>query len=328
MQDLYFEPNYGKLYEAIESGVCEEFQFENESGKVHHLFLKRRIPVSISEVQYYDLATPYGYGGPLIIGASEKDKAKLAEQFEAAFRKYCVQNNVVSEFIRFHPLLLNAQDFRRTYEIQHRRCTTGTNLAAYDDPVQSEFSKSTRRNIRNALKAGAAFDVTVNPKELKNFKEIYYATMKRNNADAIYYFSDQYFSDCLRLLGEHIILTEVNFGGKTIGMGLSFVYGQYIHTHLSGTLEEYHHLYPAYLLQYALAVWGKENGYHLIHDGGGRTSDPDDKLLLFKKQFGKNTEFDYFVGHKVWNEEIYQRLAEAAEAQEAPDFFPAYRAPT
>lgn len=325
MQDLYFELNYGKLYEAIESGICEEFIFENELGKVRHLFLKRQIPISFSNVQYYDLVTPYGYGGPLMSGALEENKAELAKNFEAAFHEYCVHNKVVSEFIRFHPLLLNAHDFAGIYKTQHRRCTTGTNLLDYEDPVQSEFSKSTRRNIRNAHKAGATFNVTVNPKGLKNFKEIYYSTMKRNNAEAVYYFNDQYFTDCLRLLGEHIVLTEVSFGGKTIGMGLSFAYGPYIHTHLSGTLEEYHHLSPAYLLQYALAIWGKENGYHLIHDGGGRTSDSKDKLFLFKKQFGKNTEFDYFVGHKIWNKEIYQQLCKSAGTQDESDFFPAYR---
>lgn len=325
MQDLYFELNYGKLYEAIESGVCEVFEFENGLGKVRHLFLKRQIPVPVNGIQYYDLTTPYGYGGPFISEALEENKKELVEQFGKAFQIYCKQHNVVSEFIRFHPLFLNACDFTGIYDIQHRRCTTGTNLHAYEDPVQSEFSKSTRRNIRKAINAGVTFEVTVNPINLKNFKEIYYSTMKRNNADSIYYFDDGYFSDCLRLLGKHVVLTEVNYEGQTIGMGLSFIYNKIIHTHLSGTLEEYHDFSPAYLLQYALAVWGKENGYHLIHDGGGRTSEPDDKLFLFKKQFGKNTEFDYYVGHKIWCSEVYQKLCQEIDAFEETDFFPAYR---
>ncbi|MDN7244593.1 GNAT family N-acetyltransferase [Planococcus shenhongbingii] len=325
MQDLYFDLNYGKLYEAVESGVCEIFEFENNLGKVRHLFLKRKIPNLINGIQYYDLATPYGYGGPLMIEVLEENKNVVEEKFEEAFQNYCQQNNVVSEFVRFHPLFLNAQDFTKIYDVQHRRYTTGTNLQAHEDPVQAEFSKSTRRNIRNAIKAGVTVDISVNPKDLKNFQEVYYSTMKRNNADSIYYFNNQYFSDCLKLLGKHVVLTEVNYGSRTIGMGLSFIYNKSIHTHLSGTLEEYHHLSPAYLLQYALVVWGKENGYHLIHDGGGRTSDPQDKLFLFKKQFGKNTIFDYFVGHKIWNKEIYEELCKATIASEETDFFPAYR---
>lgn len=325
VQDIYFEMAYGKLYEAIESGACDVFEFENELGKVRHLFLKRQISVPIDGVYYYDLTTPYGYGGPLMIGTSKEHKKELAEQFKEAFQNYCEQNHVVSEFIRFHPLFLNGQDFKGVYDVQHRRHTVGTNLQSYEDPIQAEFTKSTKKNIRNALKSGVTFNVIVNPEDLKSFKDIYYATMKRNKADSIYYFDDQYFSDCLTLLGKNVILVEVCYEGKIIGMGLNFIYDKLIHCHLSGTLEEYHQLSPAYVLQYALALWGKENGYHLIHDGGGRTSDPKDTLFQFKKQFGKNTGFDYFVGHKIWNKEIYRELCSAMGVHEETDYFPAYR---
>lgn len=325
LQDLFFEQNYGKLYESIEDGVCEVFNFENSLGKVRHLFLKRKIPILLEGKYYFDLATPYGYGGPLISSVKGSNKQRLIEQFHTAFHQYCSDNNVVSEFIRFHPLFFNAHDFKDIYNVQHRRCTTGTNLLDFEDPIQAEFSKSTKRNIRKAIKEGVTFKVTLYPSDLKDFKNIYYETMNRNNADSIYYFTDEYFSDCLRLLGKHLVLTEVLYRGKTIGMGLSFIYNQVIHTHLSGTLEEYHHLSPAYVLQYALALWGKNNGFHLIHDGGGRTADPDDTLFLFKKQFGKNTEFQYFVGQKIWNNEIYQKLCDALCISNDSGIFPAYR---
>ena len=41
-----------------------------------------------------------------------------------------------------------------------------------------------------------------------------------------------------------------------------------------------------------------ENGFHLVHHGGGVTNDEADSLYQFKKRFGKNTEFRFCVGKK------------------------------
>lgn len=325
MKDLFFEKDYGKLYEKIERGSCEVFEFTHALGSVYHQFIKKEIPVQLKDGPYFDLVTPYGYGGPLMTDIADGKKEELAQLFQEAFWSYCQENKIVGESVRFHPVFSNAHDFKSCYEIVHRRNTTGTNLKIYEDPVQSEFSKSCRRNIRKALKSGVSFSITINPPDLKEFKEIYYSTMDRNKAAEIYYFDDDYFSDCLRRFGKNILLTEVTFEGKVIGMGLNFFYNDLIHTHLSGTLKDYHHLSPAYVLQYALTVWGKDNGISLIHDGGGRTRDPQDSLFLFKKQFGKNTEFEYYFGYKIWNEPIYQALCEEAQVSRSGESFPAYR---
>lgn len=325
MCDLFFEKKYGALYEKIEGGNCEVFEFTHELGTVYHQFIKKEIPIKIYGESYYDLVTPYGYGGPLMSGVSEENKEELAKLFQESFHNYCRENHIVSESVRFHPVFSNAQDFKSCYEIIHRRNTTGTNLQVYEDPVQNEFSKSCRRNIRKALKSGVSFSITINPPDLKDFKSIYYSTMDRNKAADIYYFDDDYFSECLRHFGANILLTEVSYEEKIIGMGLSFFYNDLIHTHLSGTLKEYHHLSPAYVLQYALALWGKDNGISLIHDGGGRTRDPEDSLFLFKKQFGKNTEFEYYFGFKIWNESVYDALCEHVNVSRKNEFFPAYR---
>ncbi|WP_394121462.1 peptidoglycan bridge formation glycyltransferase FemA/FemB family protein [Planococcus donghaensis] len=325
MRDLFFEIEYGQLYEKIENGTCEVFEFSHPFGKVYHQFIKKEIPIKLDDGPYFDLVTPYGYGGPLMTDVAEGKNEELAMLFQEAFQGYCQENRIVSESVRFHPVFENAADFRSCYEIVHRRNTTGTNLEAFEDPVQSEFSKSSRRNVRKALKSGVSFSITINPPDLKDFKAIYYSTMDRNKAANIYYFDDDYFSDCLCRFGENIILTEVVYEEKIIGMGLSFFYNDLIHTHLSGTLKEYHHLSPAYVLQYALAVWGKDNGMALIHDGGGRTRDPEDSLFLFKKQFGKNTEFAYYFGFKIWNSPIYDALCEKAGVSNNTEAFPAYR---
>lgn len=325
LKDLYLEEKYGKLYESIEKGKCEVYEFQSSKGKIRHLFIKRSIPIEIPGGPFYDLVTPYGYGGPVIMEGAAEDKAELVDEFKEAFEKYCEEQKIVCESVRFHPLLRNAQEFEGCYEVKYKRNTIITNLADHKDPILSEYSASCRKSIRKALDAGVEYKILTDPTDLHEFKNLYYSTMRRNNADSVYYFNDEYFSKCLELLKENLIVAEVWSQNQIIGMSLSFVYEKTIHVHLTGTLEEFHHLSPAYVLQYALAVWGKENGMSLIHHGGGRTGEPDDKLYLFKKKFGRNQEAKYYIGQKIWDETLYEVLCNTVNADKETDFFPAYR---
>lgn len=320
--DLYFDENYGKLYEKIENGTVNIFEYEDENGKVTNQFLIREIPEKIDEKIYYDLVTPYGYGGPIIHYSNNKEK--LLESYEKVFTKYCEENNFVSEFVRFHPIVKNHEDFLKMYNAEYMRKTLITKLDE-DDPVINQFGKSARKNIRQAMNRGVNYKVTKAPNTIGSFKEIYYSTMDRNNATDYYYFDDEYFNNILKYYKNNLVLIEAIFEGKVIAAGLYFIYKDIIHIHLSGTLNEYLYLSPAYVLRYAITVWGKENGYKLIHHGGGRSNSEDDSLYLFKKNFAKLYDVDFYIGKKIWNQELYNKLCEIKNVNPDESFFPAYR---
>lgn len=323
--DIYFTEEYGKLCQQIEDGVCETFYYQSDLGSVHHMFIKKQIPQRINNKQYYDLITPYGYGGPLVVLSNNSSAKDLCREFEHAFSEYCSEHSIVSEFVRFHPIMQNAKDFQEIYHPSCIRKTLGTNLEDYEDPVQSEFSKGCRKNIRQALKKGVTYRITESPDNIDAFLEIYYSTMKRDNAADFYYFDKKYFDSAIRLLKDSILFVEAIFEKKTIAAGMYFISDGVIHIHLSGTLSEYLYLSPAYMLRYAVALWGKEHGYQLIHHGGGTSNEPDNSLFVFKKQFAKNTEFDFCIGKKIWNKEIYELLCAQTKQGANNDFFPAYR---
>lgn len=324
--DIYFDDKYGKLYEKADVGRAEIFRFENQYGKIKHQFIKREIPESLwSQEKLYDIVTPYGYGGPVVLEAAEGEKEKLVNSFYSAFSEYCRAERIVSEFIRFHPVLNNALDFKEVYQPIWDRNTLGTNLRDFEDPVQSEFSKRCRKNIRQAVGKGVSFRICYQPKSLDLFKTIYYDTMTRNAASDYYYFDDDYFKMCLENYARNILLIEAVFEDKIIAAGMYFLYNKTIHVHLSGTLHEYLYLSPAYILRYALALWGKENGYELIHHGGGRSNREDDSLYLFKKQFAGHTKFDFYIGRKIWMPDKYTQICKHNNKSEESDFFPAYR---
>ena len=324
MQDIYFNENYGKLYEKIEKGKSEIFKFENEDGAISNQFIIREIPEKIDGITYYDIITPYGYGGP-IIERVNGDKKKLLEEYEKSFSKYCENNNIVSDFVRFHPIINNAEDFKDIYEVCYIRNTLGTNLKISDDPISDEFSKSCRKTIRQVLKKGITFNVIEDVKDFEEFKRIYYLNMDRKKATDYYYFNDEYFNLMDKYFHKNLIQMQAIYNNKVIAEGLYFVYNKTIHAHLSGTDTEYLYLSPAYILKYGTAIWGKQHGYELIHYGGGTSNSEDDPLYIFKKKFSQNTEFKFYIGKKIWNSKIYDELCQKSDIKICDDFFPAYR---
>lgn len=321
--DIYFEPDYAVLYETEENRAVE-YRFECEYGFITNLFLKRQIDIKLpDEVQYFDIVTPYGYGGPVIHWTN--DKEKLIQAYMDDFGRYTEKEHIIAEFVRFHPILGNGVDFKEVYKSIFDRKTVGTNLT-YDDVIAKEFSKHKRKDIRKALKnPEIRYEVDENPSTLQDFLKIYYSTMDRDKADDYYYFKPDYFQAMLEKFREHITAGRVFLGDQLIAMGVYFRYGKYLHAHLSGTLSEYLDYSPANILKYALAVYGHENGYEVIHYGGGSSRSPENGLYRFKKEFGKNTEFDFYIAKKVWNEEIYKQICSAVGADVNSDFFPAYR---
>lgn len=312
--DIYFQEKYGVVNEQIELGKAVHFVHECEYGKVIHTFIKRTIPLNDVGETFYDIRTPYGYGGPLIVKALNKEL--LLQDFEKSFSLYCEHNNIATEFIRFHPIAKNALDFQHIYAIVFDRHTVGTNLQISENPIETEFSKSCRNNIRRALRKGLSYSIIESPKNLDDFKIIYYETMGRNKATDFYYFGDEYFEKLLYYFANRLLVVNVFFEGSIVASGLYFISHGIVHIHLSGTLNEFLHLNPPYILRFAITEWAIKHGYKYLHHGGGRTNAENDSLFLFKKQFGLNTAFDYYIGEKIWNPEAYEMICERKQPGE------------
>lgn len=331
--DIYFEEKYVELSLLLEEEGSEVFiySYEDENGKISNYVIKRPINIKIDDNKYFDIITPYGYGGPIIeyINQDIKNvKLKLLENFEKDFTKTCIKNNIVSEFVRFHPVLKNALDFKEMYNpifLQHTIAT----YCHEGNPTEVEFSKSARKTIRRSLAQNVRYEIIENPKNLDVFKEVYYATMDRHDAKNFYYFSNEYFDYIINNFNDNIINVNIieNENNIVISSGLYFIYdNKYIHAHLSGTRPEYLQFSPAYILKQVVAEWAYNNGYKLIHYGGGYSSDPENPLYLFKKKFTKKDPLDYYIGKKIYNNEIYERLVKRTKTEES-NFFPQYRDP-
>ena len=323
--DIYFTHAYGKLNEWVDQGTCHVFQHHSPYGTIRHMFIKRPIPETGSQEIWYDLVTPYGYGGPLCQAVVPGKEAELLHGFEEDFGEYCQRHRIVSEFIRFHPLAGNADCFQNLYEIRHDRKTVGTDLQTYSDPYHQELSKSCRANIRKALKNGLEFRITENPSKLEDFMAVYYHSLNRNGSSDYYYFPKEYFDQCIRDFRDHLLLAEVYHGKQILSMGLCFIWSRKLFIHLSGTAEDAYHRSAAYLLRHGILEWAGNHGVHLVYHGGGKSSRDNDSLYVFKKRFGMNTSFPFYTGKRIWNQAVYDDLCNRHSKPAESCFFPSYR---
>lgn len=322
MTDIYLTPAYARLYETMEQGKAEEWVLNSPHGRISYTFIKRKIE-SETEQDYYDITTPYGYGGPVVLEVN--DKVALLAEFEQAFKEYCQAENIVSEFIRFHPILENATDFKTVYQPIYLRQTVGTSVDPEGQTPLLEFNQSTRKLVRRAEKQGVTYRVVTAPENLDDFLAIYYATMDRNQADTFYYFDRAYFEACVAVFKENLVLIEVSLADKVIGACIYFRSGKVLHEHLMGSLTDYLSYSPVYVLKHAAVQWAAEEGIELIHYGGGLSNAEDDPLFQFKRKFTKSTLFDFYIGKKIHLPEVYDQICQSKGISSDDPFFPAYR---
>ncbi|MFZ7121503.1 MAG: GNAT family N-acetyltransferase [Eubacteriaceae bacterium] len=328
VEDVYFNYKYAKLCELIEHGKAEKYIFENENGVIYYQYIKRLIPVSVDDIDYYDIITPYGYGGPLIIRCIQGKQAQLINEFNKSFISKCKENRIVSEFIRFHPILKNYMFFKDIYNPIFLRNTVAINLSK-KDILMDEFSRSCRNKVRKGKKSSVNIEFDFNCNSIDAFYDIYIETMKKNNASNFYFFPLDYFKYAKNHLKDYFFIVNARLDSKIIASSIFLHTDNYLHWHLGGTLPNYYCYASDNLILYEVAKWGKKTNKKYIHLGGGFTNSEDDGLFIFKKSFTKDTVFDFYIGKRILNQNIYDLLTIKKRKNKREmhrDFFPEYRA--
>ena len=327
-QDVYYLPGYHHAYERQGDGVAYAFCAIDGNDWLFHPFLLRKIE-KIGDVVLtdlvHDIETVYGYTGPL---STTADESFLADAW-SKFHEWCETQNVVAEFIRFNPLLDNSSLVDASYEVKLDRETIAVDLNCSEEQLWSSYPSGQRSKIRKAITSGLTCSELPVSEGLPAFTEIYTRTMDRVGAASYYYFSDTYLQELAAELGEHLKLFAVSdTAGTILAAALFFTYDKFIHYHLGGSESRARDLRPNNLLFHTVAEWGRQRGYGRFHLGGGRSPNPDDHLLRFKKTFS-SLRGNFYTGRKVHNPAIYERLCSQWLKQRnqttRPDYFLFYR---
>lgn len=321
--EIYYQWQYMDAFEKNSDGIPKLAYAEKDNKYVYNAFFVRNIEKDLNletdKANYFDIITPYGYGG---IFCTNKDK-ELLEYFFKEFENYCKNNKIVSEFVRLSPFLSNYSNYDNRYDIKNISKTVYMKLDN-SEQIWNDLESRCRNTIRKAQKNNLVIKSGFNKEKMDEFIQIYNETMKRDNADGYYFFKNDFFDSILENLKNFARIYTVYYENKPISSSIILYNGKSAHYHLSGTLSEYMNLGANNLSLYEIALDLCDRGYKSFHLGGGYGGD-NSPLLKFKKSFNKFGELDFYIGKKIWNKDQYNRLCKQRGINEVDGFFPAYR---
>ncbi len=306
--DVYYKCEYAASFMENEDGTPYLLNFVGKTGRMCYPIIEKDIAFfgSFQEIlpkgSYFDWNTPYGYGGPLSDSEcfTDEDKAEFKKElFELAEKR-----NVVSQFLRFHPLLQNQVVLGDAIENVYIKDTVFINMDTQED-LMVQMDPKNRNLIRKAIKSGIEIRHD-SGKMMEEFIEIYNATMNRDNARSFYYFPKSYYEFMKEKMEEETEYFYAFKDGKMVAASIFFYGNGVMHYHLSGNYLEYRTFAPTNLILYEAANWGRSIGMKALHLGGGLGV--EDSLFHFKKQFNKNGRIGFYIGRNIFDKEKYAEL--------------------
>jgi hypothetical protein len=319
LEDVYYSKEYISLYLKEDEKIFE-FEYKEDDFIFYTIAIKRpivKIGNQIIDDGYYDLETAYGYGGFYV---NTENKEFIEKAFEK-YNKKCLEENIIAEFIRFHTF--------NNFPLHHSRFL---NMNIYDrDVVYIDLSlskdkrwKSYSSNTRNILRKCERELVFQKSNNLDKFIELYEKTMDKNKATEFYYFSRDYYEKLLN--NESIELYEIKKYDEVISSGFFMFSNGFGHYHLSANNYDIRQYNANYFILDQIFEIAKNKGKKYFILGGGTTNLKDDSLLKFKQKFSQLTK-PFYIGGKIYNDEIYNKYKTIWEEQSKQDikYFLKYR---
>lgn len=326
--DVFHLPNYTKSFKIHGDGEPLLFYFENHEIKAINVVMLRdissdsRFSGHLPQKTFFDLSTPYGYGGFLLEGDITDDSLKVLNE---KYSTYCKNAGIISEFVRFHPVLDNSQYANAIYDVTKLGKTISVSLAT-QEKIWSNLAN--RKKINKAKKLGIQVLWGRTPELFNQFRSMYIETMKNNAATDYYYFKEEFFDTILNDLKQNSMIFYATYEGRIVAMVLVIFANHGMHTFLSALDQEFKNLPATNLLFYEVASWGCENGFKTLHLGGG-LGNKEDSIYKFKEGFNKHSNTFFSIGKKIFDEEKYNELVDFRRKEKGFDvsglFFPLYR---
>jgi len=310
LNDIYYSKEYTSLY-LKEHEKLFEFRYQEDDKIFYNLSIKRPILNIANKMVtdgYFDLETAYGYGGYYV---NTEDK-NFIEKALAEYAYRCNEENIIAEFIRFHPFNDFPTKHNNVFDLNiYDRDVVIKNLP--EDVISSYTSK-----VRNIVKRATEKVEILQSSNIDKFIELYNATMLKNDAEDFYFFDKKYYMNLLK--NNNVKLYEVKYENTIIAMAFFMFKGAVGHYHLSANTELSYKVNS----NYALLNYVFDEAKFML--GGGTTSKEDDSLFKFKKKFSKELK-PFYISGKVFNKEIYDKYNKIWQVQNKDDvkYFLKYR---
>ncbi|MEN3045235.1 MAG: hypothetical protein ABDH37_08520 [Candidatus Hydrothermales bacterium] len=319
--DIFYTYDFIEANCQIEKGVPEAIFYEGDEGIFFYPYIKRSlndlIYVPDKFREYFDITSPYGVGGPLLVGKI-KNLSKMIEDF---FK----DSKVISEFVRFHPLIENYKNFEGIYTLIKVSSIVYVDFLDFkgEEEMFKSLRENHRRNINYAIRE--SFEIKINYPE--NFYELFYdkyiETMRNKMAEKRHFFPKSFFEKIKNINGVEFWLLFKDGLFITGDIFLKkYPYSSYfLGSGFSSKLKGLNHFL---IYSFMKDVFRKNFRFLMLGGGVGK----DDSLFHFKLGFSRRIK-NYFISKKIYFEKIYNELVEEfikfKKIKEKPLLFPQYR---
>ena len=286
------------------------------------------LPIIIRDIdaKYWDAISPYGYGGPVLDDSlTDYEMNTLLE----AIKVFLYRQGCVSLFTRLNPIVNKDWSSNIGTLVTHG-FTLISDLSKSEDEHWQETQNQHRRGIKKALSQNIVAEVeSLDVQGIEIFLGIYRETMTKVGADDYYFFDENYFYHLADNLQDRLLLVTAYDNDKAIAASIYTACKEsgIMQFYLGGTLNEYRKLQPSKLITHVAREWGRQNGYKVLHFGGGLSCNSD-SLYEYKKGFSSQ-QLVFKTWRLITNVEKYVQLVntddELTENELQSDFFPLYR---
>jgi len=323
-EDIYYTREYAAAYLGANDEVFE-FEYNEKDKYFKNIAIKSSITkIAGLEIKggYFDLQTPYGYGGYL----TNSDDTVFVKTALGRYKEFCIKNKIIAEFLRFHPFNAFAEkhDSFLDFCAQDRK-TVYVDLEKEYSEIWNSYSQSLRTNIKKANSFGLKYELL--PSICRsNFIEQYYKTMQNKNARQFYFFDKIYFEKLGKI--KKVKLYCATHKDKPLNYIVILESRPFVYYHLGATNPDYNCFNPNTFIMNELIKLYKEKNFKIFFMGGGTSGDESDTLYKFKKKFSTLRK-QYYIAGKIFMPDVYQQYLTLWEKQtkghEGAPYFLRYR---
>ena len=139
-----------------------------------------------------------------------------------------------------------------------------------------------------------------------------------------YYFEHNYYNSLVQEFNDNFQFFYAVQGDDIVAISIIIFANNSMHYHLSASTMNGRKTAASNLMLFEAAKFGISKGFKTFHLGGGVGADEDD-LFKFKKAFNRDESEDYYIGKRVFNQDIYTELVGLSNVRDEVNFFPRYR---
>jgi len=319
IKSIYANEQWVIIQEKKENGQGITYKYKNGNNIIIYSFIKREAGV-IDGVQYYDILTARGESGPRIEKYNGENISRFVLEFHKDFDNYCIEHNIIAEYVRFDPWNDQCEYFKERYSISYYGDLYCNNLTV--DFFMMEYSPQKRTDIRKAQNKSIEIKFDFKGETLDGFLELYDNTVRKYSLGSYYYLEKEFLVGYFKILKDQVFIVNAIYEGVVISSAVFLLGEDIAHYHFSGSDPEYRSLQSNSLIIYEASIHAKKLGKKLMDLGGAKKGSP---LESFKSSFIKKVEpYHYNVGTRICNNSIYTKLVEIVGGPRE-GFFPEYR---